>query len=81
MRFAGKGQRGVLTNISAASSIRKLWRFEFIGEMGIDAGGLAREWFELVSKEIFDPDMGLWQSSITNQMSMTINPASGKYAD
>ena len=57
--------------------LRKLWRFEFIGEMGIDAGGLAREWFELVCKEIFDPDMGLWTSSVTNQMSMTINPASG----
>ena len=59
--------------------LRKLWRFEFIGEMGIDAGGLAREWFELVCREIFDPDMGLWMSSTTNQMSMTINPASGKY--
>lgn len=58
--------------------LRKLWRFEFIGEMGIDAGGLAREWFELVCREIFDPDMGLWMSSTTNQMSMTINPASGK---
>lgn len=58
--------------------LRKLWRFEFIGEMGIDAGGLAREWFELVCKEIFDPDMGLWMSSTTNQMSMTINPASGR---
>jgi E3 ubiquitin-protein ligase NEDD4 len=46
--------------------------------MGIDAGGLAREWFELVCKEIFDPDMGLWMSSTTNQMSMTVNPASGK---
>jgi len=57
--------------------LRKLWRFEFIGEMGIDAGGLAREWFELVCKEIFDPDMGLWMSSTSNQMSMTINPASG----
>jgi len=56
--------------------LRKLWRFEFIGEMGIDAGGLAREWFELVCKEIFDPDTGLWMSSATNQMSMTINPAS-----
>jgi len=56
--------------------LRKLWRFEFIGEMGIDAGGLAREWFELVCKEIFDPDTGLWTSSATNQMSMTINPAS-----
>jgi len=56
--------------------LRKLWRFEFIGEIGIDAGGLAREWFELVCSEIFDPDMGLWMSSTTNQMSMTINPAS-----
>ena len=58
--------------------LRKLWRFEFIGEAGIDAGGLAREWFQLVTSEIFDPDMGLWQSSATNQMSMTINPMSGK---
>jgi hypothetical protein len=59
--------------------LRKLWRFEFIGEMGIDAGGLAREWFQLVTEEIFDPDMGLWQSSAVNQMCMEINPASGTY--
>jgi hypothetical protein len=59
--------------------LRKLWRFEFIGEAGIDAGGLAREWFELVTKEIFDPDMGLWQSSAVNQMCMQINPASGTW--
>ena len=57
--------------------LRKLWRFEFIGEAGIDAGGLAREWFQLVTQEIFDPDMGLWQSSQVNQMCMQINPASG----
>mmetsp|Transcript_28753 Transcript_28753/g.32878 ORF Transcript_28753/g.32878 Transcript_28753/m.32878 type:complete len:734 (+) Transcript_28753:174-2375(+) len=56
--------------------LRKLWRFEFIGEMGIDAGGLAREWFQLVTEEIFDPDMGLWQSSAANQMCMEINPSS-----
>jgi E3 ubiquitin-protein ligase NEDD4 len=54
-----------------------LWRFEFIGEAGIDAGGLTREWFHLVSQEIFDSDMGLWQSSQVNQMCMQINPASG----
>lgn len=59
--------------------LRKLWRFEFIGEMGIDAGGLAREWFQLVTAEIFDPDMGLWQSSEANQMMMVINPASSTY--
>lgn len=60
--------------------LRKVWRFEFIGEMGIDAGGLTREWFELVTQEIFDPDMGLWMSSETNQMCMQINPASSKSA-
>ena len=60
--------------------LRKVWRFEFIGEAGIDAGGLAREWFELVTEEVFDPDMGLWQTSATNQMCMQINPASGEFS-
>jgi hypothetical protein len=59
--------------------LRKKWRFEFIAEAGIDAGGLAREWFQLVTAEIFDPDMGFWLSSETNQMSMAINPASSTY--
>ena len=62
----------------ARPDMRKLWRFEFIGEAGIDAGGLAREWFQLVTTEIFDPNMGLWQMSESNQMMMTINPASRK---
>jgi hypothetical protein len=59
--------------------LRKRWRFEFLGEPGIDAGGLAREWFELISAEIFDPDRGLWLNSTQNQMCMTINPASSTY--
>ena len=58
--------------------LRKAWRFEFIGEAGVDPGGLAREWFQLVTAKIFDPDMGLWESSEANQMMMTINPASSK---
>jgi len=56
--------------------LRKTWRFEFIGEAGIDAGGLAREWFNLVSSELFNPERGLWISSATNQMCMQINPYS-----
>ena len=59
--------------------LRKAWRFEFIGEAGIDAGGLAREWFHLVTSEMFDPDMGFWMSSASNQMAMEINPASRTY--
>jgi len=58
--------------------MRKRWRIEFLGEPGIDAGGVTREWFQLVSEQIFDPDFGLWQSSINNQMCMQINPASSE---
>ena len=60
----------------SANDLRKVWRFEFIGEQGIDAGGLAREWFQLVTNECFDPAMGLWQPCATNQMCLQINPAS-----
>jgi len=57
--------------------LRKVWRLEFIGEEGIDAGGLTREWYELVTEELFNPESGLWIFSQTNQMCMQINPASG----
>jgi hypothetical protein len=56
---------------------RKSWRFEFIGECGVDAGGLSREWFQLVTEQLFDPDWGFWKSNAVNQMNMVINPASG----
>lgn len=56
--------------------LKKVWRFEFMGEVGIDAGGLAKEWFLLVTKALFDADSGLWLSSEGNQMLMRINPAS-----
>ena len=58
--------------------LRKVWRLEFIGEDGIDAGGLTREWYQLITEELFNPDIGLWTFSATNQMCMQINPASGK---
>lgn len=48
--------------------LSKIWRFEFLGETGIDAGGLAREWFQLVTEQVFNPDMGLWLPSPSNQM-------------
>lgn len=54
----------------------KIWRFEFVNELGMDAGGVAREWFQLVTEEVFNPNMGLWLPSATNQEAMRINPAS-----
>lgn len=57
--------------------LRKRWRIEFLGEPGIDAGGLTREWFELVTEAVYDPAFGLWLPSVNNQACVNINPASG----
>jgi len=58
------------------SDLRKIWRFQFIGNRAIDAGGLKREWFEQVTSKIFDPDVGLWQTSVSNQGCLQIQSAS-----
>lgn len=81
MRIAIRREHLLTDSIDAVMSLgredlRKIWRFEFMGEMGIDAGGLAKEWFLLVSQAIFDADSGLWLSSEGNQMLMRINPSS-----
>ena len=57
--------------------LHNMLRFEFIGEPGIDAGGVAREFFQLTSEQVFHPDVGLWQYSAVNQMCMQINASSG----
>jgi len=59
------------------NDLRKTWRFDYMGEDGIDAGGLAKEWFEETTKYLMDPDFGLWlTNSAANQMQLRINPAS-----
>ena len=57
--------------------MRKTFRFEFQNEPGVDAGGVAREWFQLVSEQLFNPDVALFSYSAINQMCMQINPMSG----
>mmetsp|Transcript_20825 Transcript_20825/g.30860 ORF Transcript_20825/g.30860 Transcript_20825/m.30860 type:complete len:723 (+) Transcript_20825:23-2191(+) len=57
--------------------MRERFRFEFIHEPGEDAGGIAREWFCLVSEQLFNPNFALFQYSSINQMCMQINPSSG----
>lgn len=51
--------RGVSEVVGAGSEdIKKSLRIEFIGEEGIDAGGLRKEWFLLLVREVFDPNHG-----------------------
>lgn len=54
------------------------WKIEFVHEPAVDAGGVTREWFQIVSEQLFDPENGLWISGEENQMCLSINPDSGK---
>jgi E3 ubiquitin-protein ligase HECTD2 len=45
---------------SGGEEIKKGLRIDFVGEEGVDAGGLRKEWFLLLVREIFDPNHGLF---------------------
>jgi len=45
----------------------------FEGEEGQDAGGLLREWYVIISREIFNPNYALFKSSPGDRVTYTIN--------
>ncbi|KAI4125451.1 MAG: hypothetical protein LQ338_004233 [Usnochroma carphineum] len=51
--------RGVSEAVgSGQEDIKKGLRIAFQGEEGVDAGGLRKEWFLLLVREVFDPEYG-----------------------
>jgi len=44
------------------SFFQRLWII-FDGERGLDYGGLSREWFLILSREMFNPYYGLFEYS------------------
>ncbi|KAI4256761.1 MAG: hypothetical protein LQ352_001944 [Teloschistes flavicans] len=53
--------RGVSEVVGASQEdIKKGLRIAFAGEDGVDAGGLRKEWFLLLVREVFDPVHGLF---------------------
>ncbi|XP_046372246.1 E3 ubiquitin-protein ligase HUWE1-like isoform X1 [Haliotis rufescens] len=48
----------------------------FEGEEGQDAGGLLREWYLIISREIFNPNYALFKTSPGDRVTYTINPSS-----
>ncbi|XP_064633553.1 E3 ubiquitin-protein ligase HUWE1-like isoform X3 [Lineus longissimus] len=48
----------------------------FEGEEGQDAGGLLREWYLIISREIFNPMYALFATSPGDRVTYTINPSS-----
>jgi len=59
----------------------KALKLDFVGEDGLDYGGLAREWFSLLSTEIFNPTLGMFEYSNENDYSLRINANSAMEPD
>eukprot|EP00833_Pecoramyces_ruminatium_P017319 jgi/Orpsp1_1/1191351/evm.model.d7180000085114.2 len=57
--------------------LKKRLRIEYENERGIDAGGLLRDFFYQISKEIGNPNYSLFQYSHDNSYELEINPNSG----
>lgn len=43
---------------SSIMELKKKLRIQFVGEDGVDAGGLTKEWFLLLVRDLFDPQYG-----------------------
>ncbi|RHY32089.1 hypothetical protein DYB25_013825, partial [Aphanomyces astaci] len=51
-------------------------KITLLGESAIDAGGVSREWYTLVTKAIFEADEGLFMVANKDDQSFFINPKS-----
>ena len=68
--------RGVLS--LSVAQMRAKWRVRWLGEPALDDGGLTKEWFHLVTKEMLDPTTGLFVGvSANNQAVVDIHPVYG----
>ncbi|CAD5210212.1 unnamed protein product [Bursaphelenchus xylophilus] len=59
-----------------AVDLRRRLYIQFKGEDGLDYGGIAREWFFLLSHEVLNPMYCLFMYAGTSNYSLQINPAS-----
>lgn len=64
-----------------AKDMRKRLMVKFRGEEGLDYGGVAREWLHLLSKEMLNPQYGLFQYSRDDHYTLQINTDSGVNPD
>lgn len=69
-----------LVKLTTASpeALHTYLKITFVGEPGIDAGGLLREWFGIVCKELFSEKMGLFVPTKGENTSYWIDPLSGE---
>lgn len=48
----------------------------FYDEEGVDAGGLTREWFQILARQMFDPNYALFQPCVADKLTYQPNRAS-----
>lgn len=59
------------------ADLKKRLMIKFEGEEGLDYGGVSREFFFLLSHEMFNPFYGLFEYSAHDNYTLQINPHSG----
>ncbi|KAL8293694.1 hypothetical protein RQP46_000395 [Phenoliferia psychrophenolica] len=60
---------------SFSGELKKSLKIVFEGEEGLDAGGLRKEWFLLLCRQLFDPQFGMFQHDEDSNLCW-FNPAS-----
>ncbi|KAI7827971.1 hypothetical protein BC939DRAFT_76403 [Gamsiella multidivaricata] len=53
----------------------------FHGEEGVDAGGVTREWFQVLARQMFNPDYALFKTSAADKLTYQPNRASWVNSD
>uniref|UniRef100_A0A1I8JQ63 Multidrug and toxin extrusion protein n=1 Tax=Macrostomum lignano TaxID=282301 RepID=A0A1I8JQ63_9PLAT len=73
--------RGDILEDSYRQDLRRRLLVKFRGEEGLDYGGVAREWFYLLSQQMLNPAYGLFQYARDDVYLLQINPDSGVNSD
>ena len=58
----------LVINVASEEMIRKPLRVIFEGEPGIDEGGVKKEFFILLFKELFNPEYGMFMYNPDNRL-------------
>ena len=62
---------------ASPSQLKSPLRIKFLNEEGVDAGGLKKEYFQLISKQLFSGDYGMFvQNKLTKMLWFNINSMS-----
>lgn len=60
----------------STEEMRRRLSITFVGEEGLDAGGLTREWYTVLAREVFNPNYGLFIGA-GDTVTFQPNPSSG----